>query len=58
VYHELGRNVLEQRALDENMKIGNVKIAAMLCELPKTKHDLKSFAVDMNLVNVSHLRKF
>jgi hypothetical protein len=48
----------DRKILNENLKNGNVKIAAMLCELPKTKHDLQSLAVDMNHVNVSCLKVF
>lgn len=56
-YLPYNRNLNRIRDLDLKMqllKVGRLSVVSFLSELPKTEHDLQSFAVDLTLFTVSY----
>lgn len=55
-YATENRNLLRVQNPDRRMKLlkqGNVAVVSFLQEMPKTKHDIHSFTVDMTIFTVS-----
>jgi nuclear RNA export factor len=59
IYFKNGRNLRHFRGHEyrlSNLKRGKLTIVALLSDLPPTKHDLQSFAVDLTFFTVSKNR--
>lgn len=55
LYQAVGRNLLRTRDFEgrfKTLKRGRLQAVSFLSELPLTKHDLQSFAVDLTLFTV------